>query len=111
MGGGDAGEEKEIGRTVEAFRYCSSPGDKAKTDAIRDLRRQGVSHEYLRAVAQAPESQKKDFYDLLRAMKNGKAVAFVSKASSCPHCGGSKTIAGDVVDGKVLTVECPYCKK
>ena len=110
-GVGDAGEEGEIGRTVEAFGYCSSPGNKAKTDAIRDLRRQGVSHEYLRAVAQAPDSQKRDFYDLLRAMKNGKKVAFVSKPSGCPHCGGSKTIAGDVVDGKVLTVECPYCKK
>lgn len=41
---------------------------------------------------------------------NGQA-AFVPSVSACRMCGGSQTIAGDVVDGKIVLTPCRHCVK
>lgn len=81
----------------------------AKQDAIKDLRRIGLSHEFIRSVAGKREA--KDFFDIVRSMSKGKkgAPEFKPSPTVCTNCGGTKQVAGGVKDGVIVKVPCPRC--
>lgn len=110
-------ETREVDRSVAAFGFCAIPGTKAKAMAISDLRRQGVSHEFIRAIA--ANQDQKDFYEIIRSIQKGKATpafkASESKPKTCARCGGT----GQVVDHSKTPLTskntafkpCPDCRR
>jgi len=106
-------EEREIDRTVAAFAFCNTPGVPAKANAIRDLRRLGISHEFIRSIA--GKQEQKPFYDIIRSLEKGKAKpefkASPPAPKACRRCSG----LGKVADLEKSTPEkgvykpCPDC--
>lgn len=59
----------ELGRLLEAFAFCRTPGARAKSDALLDLRRQGVADDVILGSAQDPQRQTWDFYQHVKALR------------------------------------------
>ena len=94
--------------TACTFDFCATPGMSAKQDAIRDLRRVGLSHEFIRSIAAKKEA--KDFFEIVRSMSKGKKQPeFKPSPSVCSNCGGTKQVAGGVKDGVIVKIPCPRC--
>lgn len=107
-------EEREVDRTVGAFGFCSTPGIPAKQAAIRDLRRQGLTHEFLRAIAYKQEA--KDFYVIVREMSKGKATPDFrptgTTTKTCRRCAGLEKVQDPKAPiGATALIPCPDCVK
>lgn len=63
--------EGEIKITIKAFAAWEIPGPANKAKAIRDLVRQGVPHQKIRAAAE--QNPASDFFAIFDKLKNGKA--------------------------------------
>jgi len=106
-------EERDLDRTVSAFAFCNTPGVPAKQNAVRDLRRLGLSHEFIRAIAHKQEQ--KPFYDIIRSIEKGKATPDF-KASETPRtcriCSGLGQYQNPKAPiGVTDLIPCPQCNK
>jgi hypothetical protein len=74
----------ELIATLKAFASWEVPGEEAKKKAIRDLVRQGVSHQKIRAAAKQNPSS--DFFAVYDRLKNGKADhPFIPSSPTTPR--------------------------
>lgn len=112
--GTDEAEAREVDRTVAAFGFCSSPGPTSKRSAITDLRRIGLSHEFIRSIASKQE--KKSFYEIIRSLEKNKAVPDFKPSPPAPKkCRNLKCIDGRIIDHERTTAAqtafkpCPDC--
>jgi len=94
---------------LEAFRPFERPHRAAKVQAFRDLFRQGVTPERLRAAAR--ENPTSDFFAVIRSLQNGHAKVPARSGRPtkpvCPQCGGH----GHVVDLSQTPVGAPTAFK
>lgn len=105
-------EEREVDKTVAAFGFCNSPGIGAKQAAIRDLRRIGISHEFIRSIARKQEQ--KPFYEIIRSIEKGKAKPDFKPSppppKTCRRCGDLRRISDPkALAGEAKYVACPDC--
>jgi len=107
-------EGRELDRSTAAFGFCASPGIEAKKRSISELRRLGISHEFIRAVAKG--QPKKAFYTIINEIEKGKAKPeFEPSPAPKPRCRNIKCINGRVADVPNSTPDrtawkpCPDC--
>ncbi len=102
-------EEREVDRTVAAFGFTSTPAVETKQKAIRDLRRLGLSHEWIRKVAS--EKTGATFWEIIRFLEKNRAIkSDKPKAKTCRKCGGLGQIQNVKAPiGVTDLVSCPEC--
>lgn len=106
-------EDREVDATVGAFAFCNSPGITSKQNAIRDLRRMGASHEFIRSIA--AKQEKKSFYDIIRSIEKGKAKpdfkASPPTPKRCRTCDGRELVPDLTASSHEKTIfkPCPDC--
>jgi predicted outer membrane lipoprotein len=114
---GEKLESEELAITLAAFQRFKMPGPEAKQSALEDLRRQGVSHQWLRAAARA--NPRSDFFAIMKALRNGRTVQPAEPASKkptgppCPRCKGIGNVEADEFlpgEDQKRWGKCPACK-
>lgn len=106
-----AGEDAEVRLSVDAFDAFLVPGRPAKENAVRDLRRQGVSHERIRASARA-NAKAADFFAVFDQLRNGRAVEPALPTSAKPQgpkCATCDGVGQVYVSGDTVT-NCKDCR-
>lgn len=100
-------EHREEDLTVEAFAFCAQPTPHSKLKAIRELRRQGVTHERIREVAKANPTV--TFFGIVNALENKKAKVPLRVVKGMPDLPKAVCECGLIFTLRGAEPRCPKC--